>query len=155
MDTAHLQRSLLWASLVILLLQSPVSAQAQADSSRAAAPSPARAMAYSFFIPGGGQFYNGKYLKGLIIASAELGCVANAVIQNQYLKDEKNPYNREIYRDRRNLSYWWLAGIILYSMADAYVDAHLFNFDEDESISFDLQTRPSDRSMAANLNFHF
>ena len=39
------------------------------------------------------------------------------------------------YQDNRSLSLWYLAGAILFFMADAYVDAHLYRFDENPNLS--------------------
>ena len=111
--------------------------QAPGDSTKEVkAKSPRGAMLRSIFIPGWGQFYNGKWFKGLIIAGAEVGLIANAVIQNQYAVQSKTELERAFYVDNRNLSFWWLAGVILYSALDAYVDAHLSTFDESPDLSF-------------------
>ncbi|MBN1542360.1 hypothetical protein JW992_09465 [candidate division KSB1 bacterium] len=141
--------------LLMVIFSAPAAAQTAADSAAAITKSPSGAMMRSLVLPGGGQFYNDKWLKGLAIAAAEIGCIANAVVQNQYAVREEIPYYREIYRDRRNLSFWWLAGIILYSMADAYVDAHLYNFDESESIAFNLGMNSSEMRYTARLQFRF
>ncbi|MGB3091998.1 MAG: DUF5683 domain-containing protein, partial [Candidatus Zixiibacteriota bacterium] len=38
----------------------------------------------------------------------------------------------QFYEDRRNLFLWITAGIVFLSMFDAFVDAHLYNFDREE-----------------------
>jgi len=106
---------------------------ATADSSKT--KSPRGAMLRSIFIPGWGQFYNGKWFKGILIAGTEIGLVANAVIQNQYAVNSTTLLEREFYVNNRNLSFWWLAGAILYSAVDAYVDAQLYHFDESPDLS--------------------
>jgi hypothetical protein len=144
-----------WGLLVFVTLSSAIAQEANnkvdrltpaiGDSSRTVTasdsvtyPSPRTAMWRSALIPGGGQFYNGKWIKGTLVAVAELGCVANAIYQNQRVVNSASDYERAVYRDRRNLSYWWLAGIILYSMADAYVDAHLLQFDSSKDLTLDV-----------------
>lgn len=99
---------------------------------------PRGAMIRSVLVPGWGQFYNEKWFKGIIIAGAECGLVANAIVQNQFAVHAKTTLDREFYVNNRNLSYWWLAGVILYSAIDAYVDAHLFDFDESPNLTFNV-----------------
>jgi hypothetical protein len=101
--------------------------------------SPSGAMLRSLAIPGWGQFYNEQWLKGIFVAGVELGILANAFIQNNLADKAETKAEREFYMDNRNLSYWWLAGTILLSMADAYVDAHLFGFDESIDLGLDIR----------------
>lgn len=100
---------------------------------------PTGAMLRSIVVPGWGQFYNDKWLKGIVIAGAEIGLIANAVVLNQWAKEAETDDERYFYLDNRNLSFWLLGATILYSMTDAYVDAHLFNFDDSPDLSFFLK----------------
>jgi hypothetical protein len=102
------------------------------------AKNPKGAMLRSMVVPGWGQFYNRKWFKGVIIAGTEVGLVGNAVILNQWAKESVTDDERLYYVDNRNLSFWVLGAVILYSMADAYVDAALFNFDESPELSFNV-----------------
>jgi hypothetical protein len=100
--------------------------------------SPAGAMWRSFFFPGWGQFYNRKYIKSLIIAGGEISLIAAIYLQEERRKDAKkigDDYAARFYRDDRQRMTWWLAGVVLYSMADAYVDAQLADFDIGEDLS--------------------
>ena len=36
----------------------------------------------------------------------------------------------QLHEDNRNAYLWFLAGAVFVSMWDAYVDAHLYNFDQ-------------------------
>lgn len=96
---------------------------------------PTGAMLRSIVVPGWGQFYNGKWFKGLVIAGAEIGLVANAVVLNQWANQAETEEEYLFYIDNRNLSFWLLGATILYSMADAFVDAHLADFDESPDLS--------------------
>ena len=115
-----------------------------------AAKSPRGAMLRSLVVPGWGQFYNGKWFKGLVLGGTETGLIINAVVQNQWAQAADNIYDRDFYRENRSLSIWWLGGAILYSIADAFVDAHLSDFDDDPLVTmnvesektFDLQKYP-------------
>jgi hypothetical protein len=120
------------------------------DSIKTAVKSPTRAMIRSLVFPGWGQWYNNKKFKALLIFGTEIGLLANSIYLNQkYLewdqkfKESEPGYeqdvifaNREFYINNRNSSNWWLVGAILFSMADAFVDAHLSNFDESSNLSF-------------------
>lgn len=97
---------------------------------------PTGAMLRSIFVPGLGQFYNGKWLKGIVIAGTEFGLITNAIVLNQWANDAETEDERYFYLDNRNLSFWLLGATILYSMADAYVDAHLYDFDDSPDLSF-------------------
>lgn len=114
----------------------PSAAAVNVDS--AVVKNPKGAMYRSLAVPGWGQFYNGKWVKGILIAGTEVGLVANAVILNQWAKEAVDETERFYYTDSRNLSYWLIAAAILYSMADAYVDAQLYNFDESPNLSMQL-----------------
>jgi TM2 domain-containing membrane protein YozV len=111
---------------------------AKSDSSTVK-KSPKGAMIRSLLVPGWGQFYNGKWFKGIIAVGAEAGLVANAYYLDYRLNQSTTDYEREFYRDNRNLSYWWLGAAIILSMLDAYVDAQLYDFDESEDLSLNFK----------------
>ncbi|MBN1558981.1 hypothetical protein JW998_01935 [candidate division KSB1 bacterium] len=107
-----------------------------------AAKNPTGAMLRSIFLPGWGQFYNGKWFKGIIIGGAEIGLVANAIVLNRWAQEAATEEEFLYYIDNRNLSFWLLGATILYSMVDAYVDAHLFGFDESPELTFFISDEP-------------
>jgi len=119
------------------------SVAAKSDSAKTKTKSPRGAMLRSLFIPGGGQFYNGKWFKGVLIAGTEVGLIANAIIQNQWAVQSKTLVEKEFYQNNRGLSLWWLGAVVLYSIGDAYVDAQLYKFDESEDLSFRLTLPPN------------
>ncbi len=122
---------------------------------------PTGAMLRSLVVPGWGQFYNGKWFKGLLVAGTEIGLVANAYVLNQWAKEATNEDDRYFYLDNRNLSFWILGATILYSMADAYVDAQLYNFDESPDLSLNRSIQHerfsgiTDSAFTLNLAIHF
>jgi len=70
-------------------------------------------------------------------------------IEYRTLPVEKN--RREYYRDNRDMSGFYLLGIYALATVDAYVGAHLFDFDvSDDGISYSLQ--PS--ILFDSVNFH-
>ncbi len=104
------------------------------------AKSPTGAMLRSMAMPGWGQWYNGKRIKSVLVAGGEIGLVVDAIVQNQLAAKAETLYEREYYRNNRSLAIWYLGALILYSMADAYVDAHLFDFDESTTLSLQTKT---------------
>ena len=88
---------------------------------------------YLSAVPGGGQIYNGKLLKGSLVLALESFAIyswlENARIYRDYdTVDKPLPKNR--YLEKRNKYAWWVIFIYFYSMIDAMVDAHLSPFDQ-------------------------
>lgn len=133
---------------------------AEVSSDSAQIRNPAGAMIRSAVVPGWGQFYNGKWFKGIVIAGVEAGLLTNAVVLHQYMQAAETQEERDFYWDNRNLSLWWLGASILYSMADAYVDAHLSDFDASPDLSLNSVTRFTpcsihpDRFYRITISFH-
>ncbi len=121
--------------------------------SELAQKSPLGAILRSLAIPGWGQIYVQQYWKAPIF-------FAGAVVMYYYVfkhnKDyldysqqydrlkEINPNSIELYylkirkensRDNRDISIFFLCGVYALSILDAYVDANLFNFNVNESLS--------------------
>ena len=69
------------------------------------------------FIPGLGQLYNGKYLKAI-------GFVAGEYIALSRFNKFKNAGSIGL----RNTYAWWIFGLYIWNMLDAYVDAQLSTF---------------------------
>lgn len=95
--------------------------------------SPGRAVLLSFFIPGGGQIYTGNYLKAVVIAPAEvtLGYLSyseHIKARDALVRGDSSAYL--FYRDRRNNFLFWTGAVLVFSMADAYVSAELFGFEQ-------------------------
>ena len=100
--------------------------------------SPSGAMWRSMFLPGWGQLYNRKYLKTIVIGGTEIGFLYSSLLQNRRYKEARKNEDWEaaaFYENDRNRLRWWLAGLILYSMADAYVDGQLWDFELDQDLS--------------------
>ena len=123
-----------------------------------------KASIYSAILPGSGQVYNKKYWKTPIrylgIGTALYAAKWN---QNEYLhyrkafeyRTDNNDNTIDEYEDRytetnlitiknyyrknRDLSYIVAAGIYLLNIIDASVDAHLFNFQINDDLSFNIQ----------------
>jgi hypothetical protein len=105
------------------------------DTAKVSSKSPTGAMIRSLIFPGWGQLYNKKYFKAILAFGAEIGLLTNSIYLNQKYKASDTELEREFYINNRNLSNWWLVGVILFSMADAFVDAHLSDFDESANLT--------------------
>lgn len=109
---------------------------------------PALALAFSAVIPGGGQYYNGKWFKGLIFSAAELGLVYGAVINY-------SSYSQDALTNANDLEYakyftWFGAAVYVYSLMDAFVDAHLSFFPDKN-----LRVEPEINYPGLSLSYHF
>lgn len=97
--------------------------------------SPNGAVLRSLLVPGWGQYYNGQKWKAALVCAAELGEIGTAIYWHRESKRVNDQNFKLIYEDYRNAAYWFLAGTVLLSMLDAYVDAQLADFDESPSLS--------------------
>ena len=82
--------------------------------------------------PGGGQFYNGQNVKGIILVGAALGAgflyISNA---NEYMNyGGSNASEKAKYLKLRNKYGWWIGFVYIYGLLDAIVEAHLHPFKE-------------------------
>ncbi len=101
---------------------------------------PFKAAVLSLFIPGGGQFYNGAYLKSTGVLALEGGMIGLAAYHHFKAEDYYDKYrisgSEDDYNDyldyyyKRQSDLWWLGAVVFLSTIDAFVDAHLFNFEE-------------------------
>ncbi len=93
---------------------------------------PKIALKKAMVFPGYGQTYNDQWWKGALILAGEVWAIYNF---DQYRQDVKNytpdfPYSSEHYISQRNRFAWIAIGLYFYSLVDAYVEAHLDNFDQ-------------------------
>mgnify|MGYP006966889463 CR=1 FL=1 len=68
-------------------------------------------------IPGLGQIYNEEYVKSSLFIIAET-----------YAFLKRNKFSKSGKIGKRNTFTWWLFGLYVWGMLDAYVDAHLSTF---------------------------
>ena len=99
----------------------------------------------SLVFPGWGQLHNGSKKKAIALFSFETYLLSRAIITerraryyNDRMGDAEPAWDtaylearyREL-RDTHNDMVWWSAIVVLYSVLDAFVGAHLIGFDED------------------------
>jgi hypothetical protein len=126
---------------------------------------PAKAAFFAAIIPGGGQFYNGKYWK-MPILYAGMGVIGyyiwfnndmykrfqtayairtdgdpNTVDEfaNRYQVEQSLLTGINIFRRYRDLSLIMMVGAHAVGILDAHVDAHLKEFDISEDLSFKIK----------------
>jgi hypothetical protein len=108
---------------------------AAVEPAKAAGPSPRAAVLRSAVLPGWGQWTNGQKIKSVLVMGGGLGLIGNAYVQNRLALRAGSADEREFYRNNRSQSIWWFAGLYLLNLADAYVDAELWNFDAGPNLS--------------------
>jgi hypothetical protein len=127
----------LFVIILLFILFNTVAAQ-EADTVKSApsvVKSPRTAMLRSAFLPGWGQWYNNQKLKALIVFGGEAALIGNAVYYNQMAVSSSTYGDRKFYQDIRSQFLWWLVAVHLLNILDAYVDAHLFDFDTGPDLS--------------------
>ncbi len=85
-------------------------------------PSPTGALLRSMTFPGWGQFYNKKPVKAVILMLLEVGLFTGVLLER-----EQSPLTGLTPAGSRLL--FGLIGVHIYGITDAYVDAHLVDFD--------------------------
>lgn len=101
-------------------------------------PSPTGAALRSLLLPGWGQAYDRRPLKAVIVGGIEEGFIYGVYRQHQLFRDARglrDESSAKFYREQRNRLTWMLAGAIIFSVVDAYVDAHLYGFEVSEQLS--------------------
>ena len=78
-------------------------------------------------LPGGGQIYNGKYLKAGIIITLESLAIRQSIKNGKKYTIENS---NDLYLKNRNKYAWWAFFIHIYGLLDAVVDSHLEPFNQ-------------------------
>ena len=125
-------------------------------------PVPKKALLYSFALPGSGQVYNGHWWKApfavgaigtmvyFVTYNTDLYKRFQSALENELLKKphEFTQYNlgvtglrnrRDFYDKNRQLSYVGVFAAYGLVAVEAFVDAHLQNFDMSEDLSFKIK----------------
>lgn len=126
---------------------------------------PYRAMFYSAVLPGGGQLYNEAYLKTALVAGLQAYLISLAVsdagkvsdykdLMQEYLNDpvlyQQYKTRRDAYKEELRSDYWWIGTVLVLSVADAFVDAHLYNFKQEKQ---KVLLRFADQSLQLQYRF--
>ena len=139
-----MSRRLLWSTLAAVTLVFVGSAPIRADAPRRSneggvPPGPAQALVASAAYPGLGQLMNGAEPKAAVVGGVEAFLVVRLVLEDRRTRHSLRMYNEtgegryfDAYSrhfDTRQTLMWWAIVAALFGMADAYVDAHLDNFE--------------------------
>lgn len=121
---------------------------------------PLKSSALSLIIPGGGQFYNEKYLKAAIIFTLEgtvIGITGYHIWQaNKNYDKYRSTLNEKYYEkyidyyEKQQSDYFWLGTVVFLSCIDAFVDAHLYNFESEKK---KIHLKFKDNYLSLGINF--
>ena len=109
---------------------SEVEQEVEKKEDRVVEKSPTKAVILSLLFPGGGQFYSHRYIKGIIMGGVEIFLGYMAYNENSIFEKEGDYSHIE----KRNRYLWYLGGVIIYSMTDAYISAHFYDFKKQEKL---------------------
>jgi len=118
------------------------------------AHSPGLAMLLSALAPGAGQLYNQSYWKIPVVVGLGLYFASTWLDQNRRTADYRQQYaasllpgspyayesaqllaEREFYKEQRDTFAWYFVILYFVNIADAYVDASLYDFDVGPDLS--------------------
>ncbi len=140
-----------WASLLLVLFaERPACAtETEADSTRtvpsglsteaATLPSAHGALLRSAVLPGWGQFYNGRPVKGLIFGAASATALTSVVVEHRRIRSAPTPEEHQDRTARRNSRLLYFALSVALAAIDAYVDAHLADFGAEAAMQVEMQ----------------
>lgn len=104
----------------------------------------------SALLPGLGQWYNQQRIKAVIVFGGEAALFGNILFYRKKAREAVVEENQVFYEDLKSRFTWILAAVHLLNMLDAFVDAHLFDFDAGPDLSVGIGDR-SDRRMMLSL----
>ncbi|MDX9791791.1 MAG: DUF5683 domain-containing protein [Candidatus Kapabacteria bacterium] len=144
-------------SNTMLLKAESDSSKTEVNKSYKMSKSPSGAIWRSLVLPGWGQYYVESYWKAPVFTVAA-GTLIYLLIDNhsKYVDyadkldgmqlDDPNyrmtKVYREYYRDNRDMSGFYLLAVYIISAVDAYVGAHLYDFQIDDNLSLSLSSTP-------------
>ena len=128
--------------------------------------SPLGAVVRSAIIPGWGQLYNRSYWKIPLVLGLTGFLAYGIVTEHNSFLDYRDRYAatvtlsnptgnlvlkqfREFYRNNRDTYGWWFLITYLIQIADAFVDAHLYDFDISDEVHAMLHVSPVGRLTAS------
>lgn len=106
---------------------------------------PAKAGALSAVLPGGGQIYNKQFVKAGLVIGIQ-GFLIGSAIHHDNKRDDyrslasnsSDPFDQQYYdilandySDKLRSDFWWMGITAALSVIDAWVDAHLVDFDRE------------------------
>lgn len=102
---------------------------------------PSSIMYRSMVLPGWGQLENGKKKKALFFIAAEAFFIGGIIYEQSQLSEKGlSRFERDQILSNRNTYIIYLLGARLFGMVDAYVDAHLRDFNVRDIAPEELKT---------------
>ncbi len=162
--------SSLWIAVVLCLLAGPVIAVAGDEEPSGRFDSPMWVMMRSAVVPGWGQLKNGSYLRALVVIGLEAAFFERLYFENRMVREYRDKakhasdeslvafYQSRVDRHKghRRDFIWWTSVLIGLSMGDAYVDAHLKQFDVRLQVEPDMgSTEAPDPGVRLGLSLSF
>ncbi len=134
-------RRIFYWTVLMALLSNQLPAQEKREEKKPHR-SPLLSVCFSAVFPGGGQLYTQKYFRAAAFAGGlgYLGYCYNREDQAAIGNPDQDDYN--YHNERRRTYKWWFIGAWTMSLADAYVDAHMFKFDQHSEPELSLQVTP-------------
>lgn len=150
-------------TIVVLTITHGGNSAYAADSASVRTPmskSPTTAVLMSVALPGLGQYYTESYWKIPLFAGGALVSTWFVVDNHAMYRDADAAYlaavnsnassvtvqrllrQREAYRDNRDVAVLALAATYVVAAIDAYVGAHLFDFDVSDDVSLNVAPTP-------------
>ncbi len=120
-----------WANLLFALLagRPAYATEVETDSTRTdTLPSAHGALLRSAVLPGWGQYYNGRPVKGLFLGAASATALTAVVVEHRRIRSAPTPEEHQDRTARRNSRLLCFAFSVALAAIDAYVDAHLADF---------------------------
>lgn len=137
--------------------------------------SPAMAVTYTALFPGLGQVYVGSYWKAPIAAGAALFFVYQISSYHGIFTEKSKLYDdlisqgftrfdprvqlaireKEFYNNARDINGLWLLGIYGIAAIDAYVGAHMLEFDVSDNLSFNILPDLINQSGRIHVSYTF
>ncbi len=134
---------------------------------------PSQVTLYSAVIPTFGQFYNRSYWKIPLFLGLGGWCAYNFIQQNNFYATYRDRYQndlaqtpvppnaefnrrlRDFYRGQRDEFAVYIVLVYALSILDAYIDAHLFDFDTSDVLTVAplIQNRPTVTVLEFNIPF--
>lgn len=159
----------LWMNPNDMLAQNIESTMVKIDSSEAPKVTPNGAIWRSLVMPGWGQMYVESYWKAPIFfgGAVTLGYLIyyNQINYSDYadrleqMELSDPDYNitklwREYYRDNRDMSGFYLLAVYVLATVDAYVGAHLYDFEVSDDLTLNLHIRNGNFSPMIGLSLN-
>lgn len=96
--------------------------------------------------------------KAVVYSGLEYGLIYGVVRQHKlfiYSRSVDNDIAANAFQNDRNRLTWYLAGAIILSVLDAYVDAHLYHFDVSDDLSRNDRTGLSVLGVKMTFSWRF